>query len=357
MEKKINYSTRIQGLFERMRIFHARTGMGRKPEVFKARFKEGEPIFFDTRATLEAYSTIFGGNQFFSVGSFSSIGSSLPCYSVVGRYCSIAANAKITGYRHPIEAVSQSSAFFNFEREFMSSYRSDKKASGIYDTIPKPVPTPQARSSLYIGNDVWIGSNVTLAKGLTIGNGAVVAANSNVVKNVPAYAVVGGNPARIIKYRFSDDVINGLEVSKWWEYDLASMFSHGLSFEDPSRFLDYFFERKDLLEEANYPKITGLRFFLDTDVDFFETCFGTVLKFDGSVIFHDSNFSHISNLLSDLSIHFNESKIERNDDETVSFKVGDLYLSVLPAGTITFSKVKSKAERFFCHPRLCEPGI
>jgi acetyltransferase-like isoleucine patch superfamily enzyme len=68
-----------------------------------------------------------------------------------------------------------------------------------------------------IGNDVWIGNNVTIYSGVTIGDGAVVAGQSVVTKPVPPYAVVAGNPARIVKYRFPPEVIEQLLQLKWWD--------------------------------------------------------------------------------------------------------------------------------------------
>lgn len=71
-----------------------------------------------------------------------------------------------------------------------------------------------------IGNDVWIGCNTTILPGVEIGNGAIVAAGSVVTKSVPKYAIVGGNPARIIKYRFTDEVIEKLENLNWYNWDV-----------------------------------------------------------------------------------------------------------------------------------------
>ena len=70
-----------------------------------------------------------------------------------------------------------------------------------------------------IGNDVWIADNVTIMSGIIIGNGAVVANNSHVIKNVEPYSIVGGNPARHIKYRFSEEQIKKLLEIQWWYWD------------------------------------------------------------------------------------------------------------------------------------------
>ena len=71
-----------------------------------------------------------------------------------------------------------------------------------------------------IGNDVWIGDNVVIYSGVNIGDGAVIAGQSVVTKSVPPYAVVAGNPARIVKYRFDKDTIEKLLKYKWWDLSL-----------------------------------------------------------------------------------------------------------------------------------------
>jgi len=78
---------------------------------------------------------------------------------------------------------------------------------------------PVTKGDVIIGNDVWIGANVTIMSGVTIGDGAVIANNSHLVKDVEPYSLIGGNPARLIKYRFSKEQIEKLTKIKWWNWD------------------------------------------------------------------------------------------------------------------------------------------
>jgi acetyltransferase-like isoleucine patch superfamily enzyme len=94
-------------------------------------------------------------------------------------------------------------------------------------TKHKALEHPTSKGDVIIGNDVWIGAGATIMSGVTIGDGAVVAANSHVVKNVDPYSIVGGNPAKHLKYRFDPDTIKRLLEVKWW--DLSKEQIDGLS--------------------------------------------------------------------------------------------------------------------------------
>jgi acetyltransferase-like isoleucine patch superfamily enzyme len=80
---------------------------------------------------------------------------------------------------------------------------------------------PRSKGDVIIGNDVWIGTEATFLSGVKVGDGAVIGAKSVVVKDVPPYAIVAGNPARVIKMRFDDDTVARLLRVKWWEWDDA----------------------------------------------------------------------------------------------------------------------------------------
>jgi virginiamycin A acetyltransferase len=74
-----------------------------------------------------------------------------------------------------------------------------------------------------IGNDVWIGHNATITAGVTIGDGAIIATNATVVNDVEPYSIVGGNPARLIKYRFPEEKIAELLKVKWWDWEISKI--------------------------------------------------------------------------------------------------------------------------------------
>ena len=108
--------------------------------------------------------------------------------------------------------------------------------------FPKEFMSPQGRCKILIGNDVWIGRGCILKsinpnKPLVIGDGAVIASDSVVVKNVPPYAIVGGNPAKIIKFRFSEDVIESLLRIKWWDWSLDKIHDNFKYFNDIEKFI------------------------------------------------------------------------------------------------------------------------
>lgn len=116
----------------------------------------------------------------------------------IGRYCSFGPGVRYFGANHPMHYSSMSPYFYN--------------STWGYEV--KDVP----RHRLVVENDVWIGANVVITCGChRIGNGAVVAAGSVVTKDISDYAIVGGNPARVIKYRFPEEERKVLLASKWWE--------------------------------------------------------------------------------------------------------------------------------------------
>jgi len=125
--------------------------------------------------------------------------------TTIGRYCSIAGGVRIVNHNHPLSFKGTSGLFFN-------------PALGLCDRwLVEHHP-------LEIGNDVWIGANaVVMPEVSRIGDGAVIGAGAVVGKDVPPYAVVLGNPGRVVKYRFPPEVIARLLEEEWWEKDVDEL--------------------------------------------------------------------------------------------------------------------------------------
>lgn len=94
-----------------------------------------------------------------------------------------------------------------------------------------------SRGDIIIGNDVWIGANVTIMDNINIGDGSVIAAGSVVTKNVDCYSIVGGNPAKLIKYRFTKEQINELDKIKWWNLDAKQISELNIFTKDIDEFI------------------------------------------------------------------------------------------------------------------------
>ena len=95
-------------------------------------------------------------------------------------------------------------------------------ANGWESSTPQPGDLPY-KGDTVIGNDVWLGYDVTLMPGVTVGDGAIVATRSVVVSDVPAYSIVGGNPARVIRQRFPNEIVEELLSIQWWNWDIAKI--------------------------------------------------------------------------------------------------------------------------------------
>lgn len=132
---------------------------------------------------------------------------------VIGKFCALACGAKfiMNGANHKLSGF--------------STYPFGIFGQGWEAAVPAPENLP-SRGDTVVGNDVWIGYDAIVMPGVKIGNGAIVAARAVVVKDVPAYAVVGGNPAKVLKSRFPPETVAALEQIVWWNWPVEKVTRH-----------------------------------------------------------------------------------------------------------------------------------
>ena len=144
------------------------------------------------------------------LGDYSYIGGRCVVHnSTFGKYCSIASGCRIGLGIHPTDYVSTHPVFYTRRESFWQSV--------------SQAPAIEEYRRIIIGNDVWIGTNAIIRDGVEIGTGSVVAAGAVVTHDVPPYAIVGGIPAKILRYRFNKEIIDKLLASKWWEKSPAKL--------------------------------------------------------------------------------------------------------------------------------------
>lgn len=143
----------------------------------------------------------------------------------IGAFCSISDSVFIGGGEHPWEWVSTSPAFQD----------NGHGPHGLKHFASFKIP---AIKRTVIGNDVWIGHGVSIKQGVVVGDGAVIATGAVVTKDVPPYAIVGGVPARVIKYRFSEKTIEALLKSKWWDMADDELIIRAINIKNPQAFIE-----------------------------------------------------------------------------------------------------------------------
>ena len=193
---------------------------------------KGMRVFFKpsslTNSTIHKKAKICSGSQINNsvVDRYSYVGHD--CFLLnanIGSFCSIADNCRIGGANHEIGFVS-SSPVFNKGKNVL------KKNFAKFNV--------EKTQTIVIHSDVWIGANVIIKSGITIGVGAVIGAGSVVTHNVGDYEIWAGNPARLIKKRFGDDICQMLLETQWWTWEDSKILKYSDLFDDPRSFIEKF---------------------------------------------------------------------------------------------------------------------
>jgi acetyltransferase-like isoleucine patch superfamily enzyme len=168
------------------------------------------------------YNTLYSGVALSNVimGDFTYIAENSRLNNTdIGNFCCVGPEVVIGCGKHPTrDFVSIHPIFFSQNRQAQITF--------VADTYYREF------EEIKIGNDVWIGMRAIILDGVTVGDGAIIGAGALVTKDVPAYAVVGGIPAKVLRYRFDSSDIEFLLRTKWWERDVNWLKENALNFQD-----------------------------------------------------------------------------------------------------------------------------
>lgn len=177
----------------------------------------------DSKAKLKSTYHILDS----SVGRYTYVGmNALINKTKIGAFCSIGNNFTSGLGIHPTNGISTSPMFYSTLKQNGTTLSLNNKIEEFED--------------VYLGNDVFVGENVTILSGVKVGNGAVIGAGAVVTKDVPAYAIVGGVPAQLIRYRFLQEQIDAFERIQWWNFEDNQLKNVERMFDDVDEFIKEF---------------------------------------------------------------------------------------------------------------------
>lgn len=189
-------------------------------------------VLFNPNTILDGNNKVGAGTNIKNskIGRYTFIGRKNALNNVeIGKFCSIGSNVQVITATHPSKNfVSTHPVFFSTSCQAAKTF--------VKNDIFEEHLSVDGRN-LIVGNDVWIGHNVTFLGGLRIGDGAIIGANALVTKDVPPYAIVGGVPAKIIRYRFTEDQIKLLRDYKWWDKNDTWLEQHAEQFVSVESFI------------------------------------------------------------------------------------------------------------------------
>lgn len=209
-------------------------------KYFYHRIKNGRKVSFSCsseigiRSTFEGYNKIYPHSIFVgNMGCGTYVAEHSYIEGKVGRFTSIGAYTRVITGTHPYTSpfVSTSPMFFSLAKQTGDTFATRQCIKEFRYTA--------SGTAVVIGNDCWIGARVSIISGVIIHDGAVVLAGAVVTKDVPPYAIVGGVPARVLRYRYDEDTIQVLLNSQWWNRDIEWLRDNWELFNNIDEFIGY----------------------------------------------------------------------------------------------------------------------
>ncbi|MBS3648081.1 CatB-related O-acetyltransferase [Pseudaminobacter sp. 19-2017] len=215
---------------------------------------------------LEPFIQFRGGAfDVWKIGAFTYLGCRQTVFrhvDSIGRFCSIAPNVTVGAAEHATGMLGTHSMFNGQWDKQWPELFSEFGLTPDQIAVGRQAANAQiaARAGrVKIGNDVWIGDGAYISRGVSIGDGAVIAARSVVTRDVPPYGIVGGVPARVIRYRFDEEIIGRLLAARWWEYGPAIL--RGVDWSSPHKCIDVIEQRVS----EGFPRYTPKRIVVKPD--------------------------------------------------------------------------------------------
>lgn len=214
----------FKNFFDKVRLF-----------LKQKRYSISSSVSISPKAQFNRKTKFIGNNsignsivKYSELGEGSYIGDNCVFFKTkIGKYCSISSDVKVLVGNHPTEKyVSTHPAFFS------SRFKTNQRFN-IDESFNEFTYTDDTEKYLVeIGNDVWIANGVSILSGVKIGDGAIIAAGAVVAKDVPDYAIVGGVPSKLIKYRFDKETVDFLIDLSWWDKPVDWLHRHAQYFSD-----------------------------------------------------------------------------------------------------------------------------